>query len=265
MSQEPHLNWLKLLPLALFRPQAVPKWPFSILPFILMYGLLVLIPGLLSEPLPFPDHLLPHCCITSIPSYGNLLTALYLNHVLTPAHLQSTWRSAPDQQLWPLSPKWQGLFKIIIVTPTAAKLDGLPHLSYLKPFTPPPQDNLFSFTGAQTCSLKFQRTPRSTAPSPVPGWSLTPQPYSTLLDWDPYMFSFLIPTSTLSYLLYQFPHVFNDILKFPINYSAIVRDTTISHRARGTKTIRYTQVIRNSNTPKTFTSQTQKGDSKNKF
>ena len=77
-----------------------------------------------------------------------------------------------DQCPSPLSPKWQGPFKVILVTPTAAKLKGLSHwthLSHLKPFTLPAQAT-HSYTVTQTgpCSLKFQRTPRSATLSPVP-------------------------------------------------------------------------------------------------
>ena len=60
----------------------------------------------------------------------------------------------------PLSPKWQGPFNVILVTPTAAKLEGLSHwvyLSHLKPFTPPPQNDSSSYrlTPTGPCSLKL--------------------------------------------------------------------------------------------------------------
>uniref|UniRef100_A0A8C8UFL8 Murine leukemia virus integrase C-terminal domain-containing protein n=1 Tax=Peromyscus maniculatus bairdii TaxID=230844 RepID=A0A8C8UFL8_PERMB len=73
-------------------------------------------------------------------------------------------------------PNWQGPFKVILVTLTAAKLEGFPHwvhLSHLKPFISPPSPQkiyLSSYTVKQTgpCTLKLQRTSGSTALSPVP-------------------------------------------------------------------------------------------------
>jgi hypothetical protein len=79
----------------------------------------------------------------------------------------------------PLSSKCQSPFKVILVTPTAAKLEGLPHwihLSHFKPFILPPQNNFPSYisTPAGPCSLKLQRMPRTTTWSPVPeDWSFT--------------------------------------------------------------------------------------------
>lgn len=58
MSQELHLDWVRLLPLALLRLRALPKGPLFISPFELMYGRPILTPGL-SPKTPFlPDHLL---------------------------------------------------------------------------------------------------------------------------------------------------------------------------------------------------------------
>ena len=58
LSQELHLDWVKLLPLALFRLRALPKRPLLISPFELMYGHPVLTPGLSPKCSPLPDHLL---------------------------------------------------------------------------------------------------------------------------------------------------------------------------------------------------------------
>ena len=61
----------------------------------------------------------------------------------------------PGQRPSPFSPKWQGPLRVILLTPTAAKLEGIPHwihLSHLKPFTPPAQDDP-SYTVTQTDPL----------------------------------------------------------------------------------------------------------------
>lgn len=58
MSQELHCDWVKLLPLAVFRVWALLKGTLSVSPSELMYGQLVLTPSLSSELLPLPDHLL---------------------------------------------------------------------------------------------------------------------------------------------------------------------------------------------------------------
>ena len=58
MSQELLLDWEKLLPLALFRPQALPKRPLSILPFELMYGQPLMTAGLSPKSSALPAHLL---------------------------------------------------------------------------------------------------------------------------------------------------------------------------------------------------------------
>ena len=58
MSQELHLDWVKLLPLTLLRLRALPQRPLFILPFEPMYGQLVLTPGFSPKTSPFPDHLL---------------------------------------------------------------------------------------------------------------------------------------------------------------------------------------------------------------
>jgi hypothetical protein len=85
-----------------------------------------------------------------------------------------------DHHLTPLSPKWQGPFKVILMTPTAAKLEGLSHwvhLSHLKPFIPSPQNGSSSYTSPPTghCSLKLQQTLRPPTLSPIPEkWDSTP-------------------------------------------------------------------------------------------
>ena len=126
MSQELLLDWEKLLPLALFRPQALPKRPLSIFPFELMYGQPLLTAGL--NPQPSLLTCSPYCFITSAPSYGTLLTTLTMRQPCpSPVNIgDQVLLSPPDQHPSSLSPKWHGPFKVILVTPTGAKLEGLP-------------------------------------------------------------------------------------------------------------------------------------------
>lgn len=142
-----------------------------------MYEWPVLTPGLSSEPSPLPNHL-----PTLLLYHLHGLLGNYTDHSLRrpcanpcsfPVNTGDQVLLSPsDQCPLPLSPKWQSLGKVILVTPTAAKLEGLLwiHLPHPKSFTPQPQDNLSSYTVAQTglCSLEFQRTPKSTALSAVP-------------------------------------------------------------------------------------------------
>lgn len=78
-------------------------------------------------------------------------------------HLQLSQVVLSPSDLLFLSPKWQDLFKTILVTTTDANLEDFPHwihLSHFKLFTSPPQDSLSSYTVTQKCLyfLKFQRT-----------------------------------------------------------------------------------------------------------
>ena len=71
MSQELHLDWVKLLPLALLRLRALPKSPLFISPFELMYGRPVLAHGLSPKTSPLPDHLVTPLLIPStLPNMG---------------------------------------------------------------------------------------------------------------------------------------------------------------------------------------------------
>ncbi|XP_027247589.1 protein NYNRIN-like [Cricetulus griseus] len=176
MSQELHLDWVKLLPLALFRLRALPKQPLFISPFELMYGRPALTPGLSPKPSPLPDRLL-----TPLLHHLRSLLWEFADHSLprpcatpctSPINIgDQVLLSPPDQSPSPLSPKWKGPFKVILVTPTAAKLEGLPHwihLSHLKPFTSPPETHP-SYTVSTTgpCSLRFQRTLKSSTLPPI--------------------------------------------------------------------------------------------------
>ena len=158
-----------------------------------MYGCPVLTPGLSPKCSPLPDHLL-----TPLLCYLRSLLWDFADHHLPrpqtvscplPVNIgDQVLLSPPDHRPSPLSPKWQGPFKVILVTPTAAKLEGFPHwvhLSHLKPFIPPPKDNSSSYTSTLTgpCSIKLRRTSRPSTLSPIPEHE-TPlrQPSSTSLD-----------------------------------------------------------------------------------
>ena len=159
-----------------------------------MYVCPVLTPGLSPKCSPLPDHLL-------IPLLCHLLCSLLWNfadhHLLRPYTVScplpvnigdQVLLSPPDHWLSPFSPKWQGPFKVILVTPTAAKPKGLSHwvhLSHLKPFIPPPKNDSSSYTSTLTgpCFVKLQKTLRPPTLSPIPE-NETPlqQPSSTSLD-----------------------------------------------------------------------------------
>ena len=114
-----------------------------------MYGHSFLIPGLSPKYSPLPDLIFTPYFAISVLSYGTLLTTNYYGHKLSPVHFFSS-PSIPYRSLAShLSPKWQGPFKVILVTPTAAKPKGLSHwihLSHLKPFIPPPKNDTSSYT-----------------------------------------------------------------------------------------------------------------------
>ena len=131
--------------------------------------------------------------------------------------------------------------RVILVTPTAAKLKGFPHwiqLSHLKLFTLPAQDDP-SYTVTQTgpCSLRFQRTPSSASLTPVQknkGPILIQLSCANILSL---LLFFLYTTS---------PYTSNVMLKFPINHSAVITETIIKHRTGGTR-LSKAQVVRNNN------------------
>ena len=97
--------------------------------------------------------------------HGTLLATIYQGKTLSPAY--QPWSSSfflpPDHQPLPISPKWHSPFKLILMTPTAAKLEGLSHwvhLSHLKPFIPPPKNDSSSYTSTITgpCSENVETT-----------------------------------------------------------------------------------------------------------
>ena len=149
-----HLDWVKLLPLALFRLWALPRRPLLISPFALMYGHPVLTPGLSPKCSPLPDHLLTPllCHLRSLlwNFADHHLLQSYTVSCLLPVNIgDQVLLSSPYHWLSPPSSKWQGPFKVILMMPSATKLKRLSHwvhLSHLKPFIPPPKNDSSSYT-----------------------------------------------------------------------------------------------------------------------
>jgi transposase InsO family protein len=57
LTLELHLDWVQLLPIALFRLQVLPRKPTQISPFEVMFGRPALPPGITSSQGPLPGHL----------------------------------------------------------------------------------------------------------------------------------------------------------------------------------------------------------------
>ena len=172
LTFEVHLDWTKLLPIVLLRIRALPRKPLGLSPSEVRYGRPRLPPGLPPEPPPMPSFL-------HAPLLVQLHSALWkhVNHDLPAPDPQA---SLPPLQIGDmvylsdnpqgdLTPKWQGPFKVILLTPTAAKLKKVTswvHLSHLKWVTSNPLPSLndtyqVSLTGPT--SLKFTwRQPLST-------------------------------------------------------------------------------------------------------
>ena len=168
-----HLDWTKLLPIFLLRVRALLRKPLGPSPFAVMYGSPMLPSALSPEPPPIPSFL-------HSPLLAELLNALwkYINHNLPAPDPQASLPSLQtgnmvylsDNSQGDLTPKWQGLFKIIVLIPTAAKLEKVTswvHLSHLKWVTSNPalpsltDPYQVSLTGPT--SLKFtRRQPLST-------------------------------------------------------------------------------------------------------
>ena len=147
----------KTPPPALFRLWALPKRSLFISPFELMYRQPILTPGLSSKCSPLPDHPLTplFCHLCSLWNFAH--HHLPWPHTVVPCPLpvnteDQVLLSPLDNPPSPLYPKRQDPFKVILVTPTAAKPKGLSHwvhLSHFKPFTPSPQNDSSSYTSTQ--------------------------------------------------------------------------------------------------------------------
>ena len=152
---------------------SLPTKPLGLSPFAVMYGSPMLPSALSPEPPPIPSFL-------HSPLLAELLNALwkYINHNLPAPDPQASLPPSQigdmiylsDNSQGDLTPKWQGLFKIIVLIPTAAKLEKVTswvHLSHLKWVTSNPalpsltDPYQVSLTGPT--SLKFtRRQPLST-------------------------------------------------------------------------------------------------------
>ena len=126
------------MPAVLLRIRALPRKPLGLSPFEVMYGRPRLPPGLPPEPPPIPSFL-------HSPLLADLRNALwkYVNHSLPAPDPQASLRPlqigdmvyVSDNPQGDLTPKCQGPFNIILLTPTAAKLEKVTswvHLSHLK-------------------------------------------------------------------------------------------------------------------------------------
>ena len=126
----------------LLRFRALPKRPPSISPFELMYGWPVLNSCLSPNPLPLPDHLLTpllhHLCslLWDFPDYS--LPQPCTHPCPSPINIgDQVLFSLPTNVPHPFLLNGRAPFKAILVIPTAAMLEGLPHwihLSHLRPF-----------------------------------------------------------------------------------------------------------------------------------
>jgi hypothetical protein len=148
LTLELHLDWVQLLPIALFCLRVLPRKPTQISPFEVMFSHPALPPGITSATGPLPGHL-------AFPLLSFLRTQLWRHHdTLSPdpsrTHLSFplnpgdwVYFSLPFPERKPLTPKWKGPLKIILCTPTAARLEETPgkltswiHISRLKPAWP---------------------------------------------------------------------------------------------------------------------------------
>ena len=144
LTLEVHLDWTKLLPIVLIKAWALPRKPLGPSPFEVMYRRSMLPPGLRPEPPPIPGFL-------HSPLLVEVCSALwkYINHNLPALDPQAPLHPLQigdmvylsDNPQGDLTPKWQGPLKIILLTPTAAKLEKVTswvHLSHLKRVTSDP-------------------------------------------------------------------------------------------------------------------------------
>ena len=144
LSLEVHLDWTKLLLIVLLRVQTLPRKPMELRPFEVLYRRPALSPGLPPNLLPYQASYTPLCWWNSAISSGNMSTTTSLPLTLKSplAHLQiRDMLYLSDNPQADLTQKWQGPFKIILLTPTTAKPEKVTswvHLSRLKRVTSDP-------------------------------------------------------------------------------------------------------------------------------
>jgi transposase InsO family protein len=81
-----HLDWVQLLPIALFHLRVLPQKPTQISPFEVKFGCPALPPGITSFWGPLPDTSPFHFSLSFEPSYGDTMTP-YLRTLHTPISL----------------------------------------------------------------------------------------------------------------------------------------------------------------------------------
>lgn len=107
-----------------------------------------------------------YLCYTIFTLFGNSPFASAPS--VSPTHIRDlVLLSPPGHSSLFLSPKLTESFRVILTTPTSAKLKGFPHwinLSHRNSFMPPIQDNLphYILTPIGPCPLKFQKLPKLT-------------------------------------------------------------------------------------------------------
>jgi transposase InsO family protein len=73
LTLELHLDWVQLLPIALFRLRVLPRKPMQISPFEVMFGCPALPPGITSATGPLPGHLAFPCSPSFEPNCGDTM------------------------------------------------------------------------------------------------------------------------------------------------------------------------------------------------